>query len=187
MGDGVESIAACALGMVTTRKGNVVMCSKTRNRMKVCAVLNRWASENVPKGFTWTTIQLNLNYASKPHVDGNNRGPSQIIGLGDYKGGEMLIWGLGKVDIKDKWTEFNGTHWHQTYPFPTGSRYSFVFFSINKADACTPEVLKELKGVGFPGRLKKNLANIIFMYFLTKSAPKSNFFIQNLNFFARNF
>ena len=33
--------------------------------------------------FPHTTVQLNKNYASRPHVDANNLGPSAIIGLGN--------------------------------------------------------------------------------------------------------
>ena len=38
--------------------------------------------------FRYTTIQFNKNYATKKmHVDGNNEGPSYIVGVGDYTGG----------------------------------------------------------------------------------------------------
>ena len=40
----------------------------------------------MPK-FPYSTIQLNKNYSAKLHVDGNNHGPSYIIGLRQYEGG----------------------------------------------------------------------------------------------------
>ncbi|CAK0831421.1 unnamed protein product, partial [Prorocentrum cordatum] len=41
--------------------------------------------------FPFTSIQLNYNYASRPHVDKNNLGASVIVGFGDYDGGELWV------------------------------------------------------------------------------------------------
>ena len=78
--------------------------------------------------FKYTTIQVNKNVLSPPHVDINNVGISYIIALGDYSGGELVIEGK-PYNIKNKWKEFNGKeqgHWVQ--PF-SGTRYSLVFFT----------------------------------------------------------
>ena len=37
------------------------------------------------------TIQVNINYAARPHVDRNNLGKSLIIGLGGYQAPELII------------------------------------------------------------------------------------------------
>ena len=42
--------------------------------------------------FRFTSIQFNKNYAMNKHVDSHNTGVSYIIGLGDYTGGELLIY-----------------------------------------------------------------------------------------------
>ena len=39
------------------------------------------------------------NYATKMHVDGNNEGPSQIVGFGDYTGGEVWLYDPEKGDV----------------------------------------------------------------------------------------
>ena len=35
--------------------------------------------------------QVNKNYETALHVDGNNMGPSYIVGLGDYDGGQVRV------------------------------------------------------------------------------------------------
>ena len=87
-------------------------------------------------GCEFTTIQFNKNYQCQKHIDGKNVGISHIIGLGDYTGGELLIYYDGydkeptKVDIKGKFYSFNGSeYYHETAPF-TGQRHSIVFFSL---------------------------------------------------------
>ena len=42
--------------------------------------------------FRFTTIQINENYKMAKHVDSRNAGVSNIIGVGDYTGGELLIY-----------------------------------------------------------------------------------------------
>ena len=41
----------------------------------------------LPSGFHFTSIQLNKNYLSAMHVDKGNAGPSYIVGLGNFEGG----------------------------------------------------------------------------------------------------
>ena len=79
--------------------------------------------------FEYTSITLNYNLQCQPHNDKNNKGPSMIIGLGFYEGGELVIEGIN-YDIKNKVLIFNGAekeHW--TNPF-TGDRYSVVYYSV---------------------------------------------------------
>jgi hypothetical protein len=52
--------------------------------------------------FTFTSIQVNKNYASALHVDRNNKGPSLIIGLGNYQGGQLWTYDQGPLDVKNK-------------------------------------------------------------------------------------
>jgi len=77
--------------------------------------------------FEYTTIQVNKNVVSRPHVDKNNIGPSYIIALGDFYGGELIIEGK-EFNIRNKWKHFNGTKGHWINPFK-GTRYSLVFFT----------------------------------------------------------
>jgi len=79
---------------------------------------------------SWTGIQINQDYASKPHKDTGNHGNSIIVGFGNYTGGELNVWGVAH-DIRHKPLIFDGsenTHW--TLPW-VGTRYSMVFHTLN--------------------------------------------------------
>ena len=77
--------------------------------------------------FTYTTIQVNKNVISRPHVDKNNVGPSYIIALGDFTGGNLVIEGV-EHNIKNSPLQFDGRLGHWITPFE-GTRYSLVFFT----------------------------------------------------------
>jgi hypothetical protein len=77
--------------------------------------------------FKFSTVQVNYNYKTKPHIDKNNVGSSLIIGLGNYTGGDLLVEHK-PYNIKYKPTIFNGANLlHSTAPYK-GERYSLVFF-----------------------------------------------------------
>ena len=77
--------------------------------------------------FEYTTIQVNKNVFCNPHVDKNNVGPSYIIALGDFIGGDLVVEGK-TYNIKNKWKKFDGRRAHWITPFK-GTRYSLVFFT----------------------------------------------------------
>jgi len=77
--------------------------------------------------FSYTTIQVNKNVKSLPHIDMNNVGPSYIIGLGDYDGGDLVIEGF-PYNIKNRWKRFDGRDAHWVEPY-IGTRYSIVYFT----------------------------------------------------------
>lgn len=77
-------------------------------------------------------IQINKNYKSLPHKDRNNQGLSYIIGLGNYKGGSLLVGDdLKPVDVHNRLVQFDGKQLHATAPF-TGTRYSLIYFKLNR-------------------------------------------------------
>ena len=85
--------------------------------------------------FKFTTIQYNKNQRAAKHKDGRNVGVSYIIGLGNYTGGELIVYDEDdknpvKHNIRNKFYKFNGsTHFHETSPFK-GERYTMVFFNV---------------------------------------------------------
>lgn len=84
--------------------------------------------------FKFTTIQLNKNILSPPHIDKNNVGLSYIIGLGDYTGGNLVIEGK-EYNIKNRFKKFDGRLGHWVTPFQ-GSRYTLVFFTHTFKPPC---------------------------------------------------
>jgi len=81
--------------------------------------------------FEYTTIQLNKNFQCLPHVDKYNVGPSYIIALGDFTGGELFVDGQ-LYNIRNRWKKFDGRKEHYVAPFQ-GERYSLVFFTHKRA------------------------------------------------------
>jgi hypothetical protein len=127
-----KKIEAFVLGDVNYR-GQAYLNGKTKgpsryNRKfpKLFKLLSAFIKTYKPN-FEWTTIQVNKNVVCAPHIDRNNIGPSYIISLGDYTGGELVVEGK-KFNIKNKWKKFDGTKGHWVEPFK-GTRYSLVFFT----------------------------------------------------------
>jgi len=85
-------------------------------------------------GFEYTTIQINKNIQSLPHIDKNNMGSSYIIALGNYEGGKLVLEG-DEFDIKNTWLKFDGRLGHWVKPF-TGTRYSLVYFTHTFKPPC---------------------------------------------------
>ena len=56
-------------------------------------VLVKLGAMIVPAFIPWTAIQVNKNYQTKPHVDGNNIGLSYSVSFGDFTGGELVVEG----------------------------------------------------------------------------------------------
>ena len=86
--------------------------------------------------FECSTIQFNKNYQITKHIDGNNVGESYIIGLGNYAGGELIVYDENDkpkyVDINHKFYKFNGCkYYHEVADF-IGDRITLVFFFLAK-------------------------------------------------------
>ena len=87
--------------------------------------------------FKFTTIQYNKNMRAARHVDGRNVGISYIVGLGDYTGGDLIIYdnaknptGAVRNDLQGNFLSFNGSKYlHEVAPFK-GERYTLVFFKV---------------------------------------------------------
>lgn len=133
-------IEAFVLGEVNYR-GQKLLNYKTRGPSKYNKVfpnlLNKLDSliKSYDKDFTYTTIQLNKNIKSPPHIDKNNIGNSYIIGLGNYTGGELIIEGK-EYDIHNKFLKFDGNMGHWTNDF-NGTRYSIIFFTHTFKPPCS--------------------------------------------------
>lgn len=153
--------------------GNVGVSSATTRHSWLSRLLVG-AVRRANPDFRFTSIQLNYNYASRPHIDKNNLGASCAIGLGDYTGGELWVdddegdvphtldddedvsafYTVGKevqgrlVQIKDTWAMFDGNRLHFTQPFE-GERYSIIFFCCDRYASTPTSARDELGEAGF--------------------------------------
>ena len=129
---GDKSVLAFSLGQVNYR-GQKFLGGKTKGpsrfNKKFPALLKklRKMMRLWHPTFKYTTIQVNKNFSSKPHVDKNNVGLSYVIAMGDYTGGEIYVEGK-EHNINNKFLKFNGTLGHWVAPYK-GERYSLVFFT----------------------------------------------------------
>jgi len=81
----------------------------------------------VPDYIPFTAIQVNHNYKTKKHIDGNNIGLSLAVSFGDFTGGELVVGGKD-YQTKEYPIIFNGAlSEHFNRPI-SGDRYSLVFF-----------------------------------------------------------
>jgi len=101
-------------------------------------VLAKQLGERDLPDFKFTSIQFNKNYKIAKHIDKNNTGKSYIIAVGDYEGGELLIYFDGKdnpptaIDIKNKFYTFDGNKYYREVADFTGNRISLVYYNIEK-------------------------------------------------------
>jgi hypothetical protein len=100
--------------------------------------LTEFGNQVVPEGWDYQMITLNHNVLANKHVDKYNVGRSVIVGIGDYTGGDLTVWGPEEkaYDVKDAPLFFNGSHYaHQTLPFE-GTRYTIIYFRGHRAVPC---------------------------------------------------
>eukprot|EP01050_Picozoa_sp_SAG11_P030217 SAG11_NODE_8840_length_970_cov_196.246843_1_plen_273_part_10 len=151
-----DAVEGLCLGISDGRGHGIGMSNDSMNRPNLTEFLVGFAEDHMPyqdpetleyihksgkKGFLYTCIQINKNPPQNCHIDGNNEGPSYIIGLGDYShtaqdcyGGWLWIEGRGPVDIKNKWVLFDGNIPHGTIGNYVGTRYSLVYFTRHNFD-----------------------------------------------------
>ena len=86
---GVAKVQGQLLGMYAHRD-RIGVTTATDECSNTVQLLCRWM-RSVDRNFEFTSIQVNRNYASRPHVDKNNEGMSYIIGLGRFTGGEVWV------------------------------------------------------------------------------------------------
>lgn len=170
--DGEQAVQGMICGLYVFAAKIGISLATTR-RPWLTRLLAQFAQLAHP-GFPFTSIQVNKNYAARPHVDKNNLGDSFIIGLGDYQGGSLWVQddageaeitleesvtsmyhyrsGLSyrgvDVDIKSKWQRFDGNRLHFTWPF-MGTRFSLVFFTCDRYSHAAPEIQAALLAAGF--------------------------------------
>jgi hypothetical protein len=103
---------------------------------EVLKALVNFGNVVVPKDWEYQTITLNHNAKAKKHIDKQNVGKSVIIGIGDFKGGDIRVFkpdGTGGKDynLHDVPLLFNGGLLpHETQSFDLGpiGRYTMIFY-----------------------------------------------------------
>eukprot|EP00929_Paragymnodinium_shiwhaense_P103412 TRINITY_DN6689_c0_g1_i1.p1 TRINITY_DN6689_c0_g1~~TRINITY_DN6689_c0_g1_i1.p1 ORF type:complete len:508 (-),score=85.34 TRINITY_DN6689_c0_g1_i1:110-1633(-) len=167
--DGETGVHGALCGLSVHRQ-RCFVSGFSRQNPWLTKLLCRFARKENPK-FSFTSIQVNLDYAARPHVDRNNLGPSLITGLGNYTNGRLWVhddekgrckFVLGEdigqnsqykkgvtfkgreLNIRGQWQEFNGNNLHYTTPF-TGTRFSLIYFTCDTYAKTPRKVQRELE------------------------------------------
>ena len=118
-------------GLVRQRNGTYTGSRMNFERPDLYQELLALGRRILPPDFTYTSIQLNVDYKTEPHFDKGNRGESAIIAFGEFEGGELVVNDV-EVNIKNRLVFFDGSIWlHWTKDF-TGKRVSVVYFTADK-------------------------------------------------------
>lgn len=154
------------LGLLRDRQGDLHLTSATRRYPQVAEIFARWLTDRLPdesKGFAFTSMNVNCNYAAAMHRDNGNFGPSFIKAFGDFSGGALNYWPEDaggdlkdvpkarktSLDLKKGLALFNGNCAHSVDPFK-GSRYSIVYFTVGCHASAKVEDRKKLELLGIP-------------------------------------
>mmetsp|Transcript_69094 Transcript_69094/g.182519 ORF Transcript_69094/g.182519 Transcript_69094/m.182519 type:complete len:509 (-) Transcript_69094:171-1697(-) len=154
-----------SMGILRDRQGDVHLTACSRRYPQVVELFGRWLKDHLPddaKGFTWTTINVNCNYAAVTHRDNGNFGPSFIKAFGEFEGGALDYWpddtggiledlpkSKQSFDLTEGLALFNGNCAHGVQPFK-GSRYSLVYFTLGCHPSIKHEDRERMKNIGFP-------------------------------------
>ena len=147
------TVRGMCLGLVYGLGGQGFKVSKVSESFGAfTALVTRFIATSLPEDargrFTFSSVQINYNYAAKRHVDGNNVGPSYIIALGEHTGGGLWTADRGVVQCRHAWAAFDGTVEHETRPFD-GQRVSLIAFTNNGCEELTAETAAALRALGF--------------------------------------
>lgn len=154
------------LGLLRDRQGDLHLTAPTRRYPQVAEIFARWLTDRLPeetRSFTFTSMNVNCNYAAAVHRDNGNFGPSFIKAFGEFSGGALNYWpeDVGgdlqhlpkskkvSLDLKNGLALFNGNCAHSVDAFK-GSRYSIVFFTLGCHASVKPEDRKKLDLMGIP-------------------------------------
>ena len=155
--DFVQSIT---LGM--SGPGVVTVSNATWECPTVFMLLNAWLMRSTWAGsFVWTSVQVNKGFACARHRDSGNAGPSLLHALGDFVGGNLLVWPEDKgfrpvntlserdaLEVETRqWRWLDGRKAHETLPF-SGERISVVFYAVSTWEQATDETLQVLRQLG---------------------------------------
>mmetsp|Transcript_16688 Transcript_16688/g.39025 ORF Transcript_16688/g.39025 Transcript_16688/m.39025 type:complete len:489 (-) Transcript_16688:80-1546(-) len=150
MQEGKNWVWSDTLGLLRDRMGDIHITAPAKAYPEVMEVINRWLLDRLPPeaaGFSWTSLNLNKDYAARIHRDGNNFGPSMISAFGNFEGGGLRYYpddnrkmelesleeqkeaASQKLDLKQGLALFNGNCAHSVEDF-SGNRFSVVYFTV---------------------------------------------------------
>lgn len=142
------AVRSITLGALSRSHAPARPSTWTRRQPRLARLLAEFGKSVLPAGFPFASIQLNFAYASAMHCDRSNDGPSAIIAIGDFTGGELWTADRGVLPCRNECRLFNGNQPHCTLPFK-GERYSLIYFSSSGHDRMAPQHVAQCEALGF--------------------------------------
>ena len=135
------------VGLTQTKGNEHYLQLKGRYERVLLEIL--WALRPfLPDDFYFTSVQVNQNSVSEPHTDKNNEGPSVLVSVGDYEGGQFSYVGFDPMMVRNKAVLIDGCQEHHSTPYK-GQRWSLVFFTHNSVHKLDPGQRGRLEKLGF--------------------------------------
>jgi hypothetical protein len=112
-------------------QGKLQLSSYSKKYPEMMELFDEFIDSHYPD-LQFDSVYVNKNVKCKKHLDSKNAGVSLLVGLGDYTGGETILYinnKARKFNIQKNSIIFNGSEIeHKSLPFK-GTRYSLVFFN----------------------------------------------------------
>lgn len=80
--------------------------------------------------FKYTTITVNKNVVTNPHKDKYNVGPTLLLGLGNFRGGDLVVGGNPFKISCHRWLYFWGKDEHYNTALTYGTKYTITLFTL---------------------------------------------------------
>jgi hypothetical protein len=111
-------VTGLVLGLSPNRQGGCSIAQASQQCPSLTQVVTKWIRDTLPDAaFRYGSIQVNYNYRARKHIDSNNLGPSYIVALGSFEGGQLWTGDRGILDCREKWCLFDGNTEHATEPY----------------------------------------------------------------------
>ena len=142
-------VTGLVLGLSPNRQGGCSIAQGSQQCPCLTQVVTKWIKDTLPDAaFRYGSIQVNYNYRARKHIDSNNLGPSYIVALGSFEGGQLWTGDRGVLDCREKWCLFDGNTEHATEPYSGKDRFSFILFTPDRYNKLTKSICDEAKRLG---------------------------------------
>ena len=142
-------VTGLVLGLSPNRQGGCSIAQGSQQCPCLTQVVTKWIKDTLPDAaFRYGSIQVNYNYRARKHIDSNNLGPSYIVALGSFEGGQLWTGDRGVLDCREKWCLFDGNTEHATEPYSGKDRFSFILFTPDRYNKLTKSICEEAKRLG---------------------------------------
>jgi len=121
-----------AFGMVRKRSMSPDLSRQSWLDPRLHYLLMKFGLMYLPPGFTFTSVQVNVNYTCAVHKDKHNSGQSYIVAFGSFTGGELVLKNPEdkEYNIRHRPLLFNGSEIEHFTKEWVGNRYSIVYHTL---------------------------------------------------------